>query len=54
MTAAEIASHRLGPLQRKRLIGHRRSAGIGMASSSLLVVLNALRVAQLAPAPGQG
>ncbi len=30
------------------------AAGIGMASSSLLVVLNALRVAQLAPAPGQG
>jgi len=25
-----------------------------MASSSLLVVLNALRVAQLAPTPGQG
>ena len=30
------------------------AAGIGMASSSLLVVLNALRVAQLAPTPGQG
>ncbi|MBS0436775.1 MAG: cadmium-translocating P-type ATPase [Proteobacteria bacterium] len=30
------------------------AAGIGMASSSLLVVLNALRVAQVAPGPGQG